>query len=101
MEKIFDKLSSNSTKDKLHLMLNLYCKDILEEAESLKINFSQNNIILIKYLYAGVSLETIAVLMKKETTNAVRIDKTRLKKMILNSTNDEKENFLRKIGIHL
>lgn len=100
MEKIFNKLSSNSSEDKLQLILDLYCKDILDEAVYLKIDLSPNNIILIKYLYVGFSLETIAVLMKKETTNAIRIDKTRLKKIIMSSTNDEKEKFLHKIGIN-
>lgn len=98
VKNVFEKLVARDNIEDLLKMIDQLSEGWLDDFQRSFEDIKPNQLIIARYLYAKFSNETIAILMDKRTTNAVRQEKFRLKESIVERSADYKK-YLEALGM--
>lgn len=96
---LLDYFTYETEKSNLDSLIDIYSNGWVESLIEKIPNLRSTHIRLSRYLLVGLSNESIAVLMKKRTSNAVRQEKFRLKKVILDSGIEDVDVILKRLNL--
>ena len=86
--------NDNTFYESLENDLNKYCSGIMSRLRAQVPKIQGNNLKLISLFYAGLSYETVAIITKAQSINSLKTQRSRFRKLIEESSAEDKSFFL-------